>query len=85
VAVILLCSVLGGMGEISRARQFSGSFLEQLEALHAENFKELERRRRESQSIGDRQARVQRFLQTREPGVRALPAPEGWAGGDEGS
>ncbi|MCJ1246568.1 hypothetical protein MMC30_003776 [Trapelia coarctata] len=76
VAVIILCSVLGGMGEISRARQFSGSFLEQLEEAHDRSFKDLEQRRRESQSIGDRQARVQRFLQTREP-RRGMPEPEG--------
>ena len=93
-AVVALCAVLGGMGEISRARKFSGTFLEQLEMLHDQSSKDLQRARKESQQFGNRDARVQSFLRTRDPvgyGVtdpqeealrKLLPAPDLCTSGD---
>jgi len=87
VAVIILCSVLGGMGEISRARQFSGSFLEQLEDVHGRSSRDLERRRRES-AVAGREERVRRFMEGREPRWagrgRDDEREEVWGGGERG-
>ena len=81
--MIILCSVLGGMSEISRSREYTGLFLGQLEEIHEQGSRDLEMRRRESQSVTDSQARVQRFLRTKELGARALPEPGGWGNGED--
>ena len=82
------------MGEISRARKFSGTFYEQLELLHDQSSKDLQRARKESQQFGSRDTRVQSFLRTRDPvgdtvtdpqdeGLRKLiPAPDLCMSGD---
>ena len=67
IAVVFLCAVLGGMGELSRARNVHGTFLEQLELRHEKSSKDLKRAREETQQFGSRDTRVQSFLRTRDP------------------
>lgn len=74
------------MGELSRARQFSGSFLEQLEEVHGRSSRDLERRRRES-AVAGREERVRRFMEGREPrwaGKGRGEEEDGWEAGERG-
>ncbi|MCJ1436474.1 hypothetical protein MMC27_005853 [Xylographa pallens] len=94
VILIIIFALLGGLGEISRAGKMSRSFLQQIEAVHDESSKDLQRRMRESQGFKNKDERVQNFLKTRDPvsyGVtdireegfrKLLPAPEICMSGD---
>ncbi|MCJ1323048.1 hypothetical protein MMC15_008399 [Xylographa vitiligo] len=94
VILIIIFALLGGLGEISRAGKMSRSFLQQIEAVHDESSKDLQRRMKESQGFKNKDERVQNFLKTRDPvgyGVtdireegfrKLLPAPEICMSGD---
>ncbi|MCJ1287677.1 hypothetical protein MMC26_007029 [Xylographa opegraphella] len=94
VILIIVFALLGGLGEISRAGKMSRTFLQQIEAVHDESSKDLQRRMRESQGFKNKDERVQNFLKTRDPvgyGVtdipeegfrKLLPAPEICMSGD---
>jgi hypothetical protein len=74
-----MLAALGGVGQATRAGNYSMTFIEQRDALHDEMSKELMRRRRESNSIGDRDERVHTFLKQRDPLGYGLTDPEGEA------
>ncbi|MCJ1471623.1 hypothetical protein MMC13_000263 [Lambiella insularis] len=94
IILIIIFAMLGGLGEISRAGKMSRSFLQQIEAIHDDTSKDLQRRKRESQSFQNKDERFQSFLRTRDPlgygltepreeGFRKLlPAPEVCMSGD---
>lgn len=94
VALIVMFAALGGVGQATRVGNYSMTFIEQRDALHDEMSKELMRRRKQSNSLGNRDERVHSFLKQRDPfgyGVtdpeeetyrRVLPEPEVCSSGD---
>jgi curved DNA-binding protein CbpA len=88
VALVVMFAALGGVGQATRVGNYSMNFIEQRDALHNEMSKELMRRRKETNSLGNRDERVHSFLKQRDPfgyGVtdpeeeayrRVLPEPE---------
>ncbi|KAL9119050.1 MAG: hypothetical protein Q9187_004398 [Circinaria calcarea] len=87
-SVIVFVAILAGMGQVTRVGELSKSFIEQVEAMHDESSKDLQRRRIESQNFMNKDARVHNFLKVRDPvgyGItdpseegyrKLLPAPE---------
>ena len=68
VGLILTFAVLGGIGQATRAGNYSMSILEQRDALHGNISKDLMRRRKETTSAyGSREERIHSFLKQRDP------------------
>ncbi|MCJ1235593.1 hypothetical protein MMC14_003564 [Varicellaria rhodocarpa] len=65
--LIVFVAILGGMGQFNRVGELSKTFLEQVEAIHDESSKELQRARKETQGFGNKDKRVQNFLKVRDP------------------
>jgi len=94
VALIVIFAALGGIGQATRAGNYSMSLLEHRDALHAEMSRELMRRRKVSNTTGTREERVKNFLKQRDPhgyGIidpqeeqyrKMLPEPEVCSSGD---
>lgn len=69
-------AALGGVGQATRVGNYSMNFIEQRDALHDEMSKELMRRRRESNSLANRDERVHTFLKQRDPFGYGVTDPE---------
>jgi len=94
VALIVMFAAVGGIGQATRVGNYSMTFIEQRDILHNQMSKELMRRRMETNSLGNRDERVNTFLRQRDPfgyGVtdpdeeahqRVLPEPEVCSSGD---
>lgn len=67
VALIVIFAALGGIGQATRIGNVSMTFIGRRDMLHDEMSKELGRRRRESNSMGNRDERVHNFLKQRDP------------------
>ena len=67
LSLIIFVALLGGMGQFNRVGDLSKAFLEQVEAIHDESTKELQRTRNETRGIGNKDKRVQEFLKVRDP------------------
>jgi curved DNA-binding protein CbpA len=68
VGLIITFAALGGIGQATRAGNYSMSFLEQRDALHDNISKDLIRRRKEATSAyGSREERIHNFLKQRDP------------------
>jgi curved DNA-binding protein CbpA len=76
VALIVMFAALGGVGQATRVGNYSMNFIEQRDALHDEMSKELMRRRRESNSLANRDERVHTFLKQRDPFGYGVTDPE---------
>lgn len=68
VSLIVVFAALGGIGQATRAGNYSMSFLEERDKLHSDMSRDLMRRRNETVSAsGNKDERVQSFLKTRDP------------------
>lgn len=88
VGIIVMFAAVGGVGQATRAGNFSMNIMEQRDSLHNSVSKDLMGRRRETRSYGTREERIHSFLQQRDPlghGItdpqeegyrKLLPAPE---------
>lgn len=79
VALIVMFAALGGVGQATRVRNYSVTFIEQRDALHDQMSKELMRRRKETSSLGNRDERVHNFLKQRDLLGYGMTNPEGEA------
>lgn len=84
MVLIVLFTVAGTAHEISRAGRLSQSFVQQLEQVHDETSKGLNKSRTESRLFDDKDKRVQRFLKERraEPALAAAIAEKEGPAGD---
>lgn len=67
VSLIVIFAALGGIGQATRVGNYSVSALEQRDALHDNMSKELNRRRKVSNTYGSRDERIRQFLRQRDP------------------
>jgi hypothetical protein len=68
VGLIVIFAALGGIGQATRAGNYSMSFMEQRNALHHTVSKDLTRRRKEATTaFGSREERIHSFLKQRDP------------------
>ena len=65
--LIVFVAMLGAMGQFNHVGELSKTFLEQVEAIHDESSKELQRARKETQGFKNKDTRVQNFLKVRDP------------------
>ncbi|KAI1003200.1 hypothetical protein K3495_g5006 [Podosphaera aphanis] len=66
VGIILTFALLGGIGQVTRAGNYSMNFLEQRDALHEKVSKELAQIKRESSKYQFQEERINRFIKSRD-------------------
>ena len=89
VSLIAIFAALAGIGQATRVGEYSRTFLEQIEAVHEDCSKDIQRRRKESHMFTNKDERMQSFLRNRDASGYAitdstdagyrklLPPPEG--------
>ena len=65
MVLIVLFTITGTVHEISRAGKWNRSYLEQLDQVHDETSKQLNKTKAESRGFEDNDQRVQKFLKER--------------------
>jgi curved DNA-binding protein CbpA len=76
VALIVMFAAVGGVGQATRVGNYSMTSIQQRDALHDEMSKELMRRRKETNSLANRDERVHAFLKQRDPFGYGVTDPE---------
>ena len=66
-SLVVFVAILGGMGQFNHAGDLSKTIFQQVEAVHDESTKELQRARIDTRGIGNKDKRVQDFLRARDP------------------
>ena len=66
VSLIIIVVALSGFGQATRVGDYSRTFLEQIESVHGDCSNNIQSRRKESHSFGNKDERLQNFLKTRE-------------------
>ncbi|MCJ1224157.1 hypothetical protein MMC12_000801 [Toensbergia leucococca] len=67
VSLIVVVAALGGIGTATRVGEHSRTFMEQIEIIHDDCSKDIQRRRKESLGAVNKDERIQSFLRTRDP------------------
>lgn len=75
LSLIIITVGLSGFSHATRAGDYSRTFLEQIEAVHGDCSNTIQTRRKESQSFGNKDERLQSFLRTR--GESGIPVGYG--------
>ncbi|MCJ1300129.1 hypothetical protein MMC08_002923 [Hypocenomyce scalaris] len=74
ISLIAICAALAGIGQATRVGDYSRTFLEQIEAVHEDCSKDIQRRRKESLGfVGQKDERIQSFLKNRDASGYAIP------------
>jgi len=77
VSFVVILAALGGIGQATRATNFSTSFIEQCDQAHEQARKELFRARRETAiASGNKDERIQTFLKKKDPIGYAITDPQ---------
>ncbi|KAI9840737.1 MAG: hypothetical protein M1838_003931 [Thelocarpon superellum] len=75
-SLVVMLAALGGVGQATRAGNYSMSFLEERDRLHDETSKELIRRRQDATTYSHRDERIESFLKTRDPDGYGVANPD---------
>lgn len=73
VSLIAVFAALAGIGQATRVGEYSRTYMEQIEAVHEDCSKDIQRRRRESHTFTNKDERMQSFLRNREASCYAVP------------
>ena len=65
--IVVILIALGGIGQVTKLGGYSNPFLERMDKVHDDCSKGIRSRRQVSQRFGNKDERVERFLQTRDP------------------
>lgn len=72
VSLIAIFAALAAIGQATRVGDYSRTFLEQIEAVHEDCSKDIQRRRKESHTFTNKDERLQSFLRNRDASGYAI-------------